>query len=191
LTVLRKFPYTGSFGSRRPGGRRALAERPEKTGRAVITERGLPMISKKLAEDMKTAMKSGERERLGVIRMLLSELKNAEIAAARKLSAEEEERVVASYAKKRQEAVDAYQQAGRMDLLEKERRERDITLSYLPPKLSEEELARIVAEKIAETGAQGMKDFGRVMKAVMASVGSRADGSVVSAAVKKFMSGQG
>jgi hypothetical protein len=123
--------------------------------------------------------------------MLLSELKNAEIAAAHGLSAEEEEKVVASYAKKRQEAVDAYKQAGRADLFEKEQREYGITMSYLPPRMTEEELARLVAEKIEETGAQGMKDFGRVMKAVMASVGSRADGSIVSATVKKVMSERG
>ena len=64
------------------------------------------MISKKLSADMKVAMKSGDRERLGVIRMLLSELKNAEIAAHHELSQEEEEKVVASYAKKRQESMD-------------------------------------------------------------------------------------
>ncbi len=140
---------------------------------------------------MKAAMKSGEKERLSVIRMLLSELKNAEIAAAHKLSAEEEEKVVASYAKKRQEAVEAFKQAGRPDLFEKEQREHAVTVSYLPPRMTEEELVGLVAEKIQETGAQGMKDFGRVMKSVMAAVGSRADGSVVSATVKKVMSDRG
>jgi hypothetical protein len=121
------------------------------------------MISRKLAEDMKTAMKSGDREKLGVIRMLLSELKNAEIAARHELSEEEEERVVASYAKKRQESMDTYKQAGRTDLFEKEGREYAATISYLPPRIGEKELASIVADKIGETGAQGMKDFGKVM----------------------------
>jgi uncharacterized protein YqeY len=140
---------------------------------------------------MKSAMKSGEKEKLSVIRMLLSELKNAEIAASHALSADEEEKVVASYAKKRQEAAEAFKQAGRADLVEKEQREHGITVSYLPPRMTEEELARLVAEKIQETGAQGMKDFGRVMKSVMAEVGSRADGSVVSATVKKVISERG
>ena len=149
------------------------------------------MISKKLAEDMKIAMKSGDRERLGVIRMLLSELKNAEIAARHELSQEEEERVVASYAKKRQESMDTYKQAGRADLFEKEQREHATTVSYLPPRLGDEELSKIIVEKIAETGAREMKDFGKLMKAVMAEVGSRADGSAVSAAVKKIMSEKG
>jgi hypothetical protein len=149
------------------------------------------MISKKLAEDMKTAMKSGDRERLGVIRMLLSELKNAEIAAQHELSLEEEEKVVASYAKKRQESIDTYKQAGRPDLYEKEQREYATTVSYLPPRLGDDDLAKIIVEKIGETGALGAKDFGKVMKAVMASVGSRADGSAVSAAVKKILSEKG
>jgi len=149
------------------------------------------MILKKLVEDMKVAMKSGDKERLGVIRMLLAELKNAGLAAARDLTQEEEERVVASYAKKRQEAMEAYKQAGRTDLFDKEKREYATTVAYLPPRLSDEELSAIIAEKIAETGVQGMKDFGKLMKAVMASVGSRADGSVVSTAVKKVMSEKG
>jgi len=149
------------------------------------------MISKKLVEDMKVAMKSGDRERLSVIRMLLAELKNAGLAAARELTQEEEERVVATYAKKRQEAMEAYKQAGREDLFAKEEREHETTVAYLPPRLSDEELSAIIAEKISETGVQGMKEFGKLMKAVMASVGSRADGSVVSAAVKKVLSEKG
>ena len=148
------------------------------------------MIAKKLADDMKIAMKSGEKARLGVIRMLLSELKNAELAAAQELTSEEEEKVVAAYAKKRLETMDTYKQAGRADLFEKEKAEYETTVSYLPPRIEEDELQRLIAQKIEETGAQGMKDFGRVMKAVMASVGSRADGSAVSAWVKKVMSGQ-
>lgn len=145
------------------------------------------MITKKLSEDMKIAMKSGDKEGLGVIRMLLAELKNAALASPEKLTSDEEERVLAGYAKKRLEAVEAYKQAGRTDLWEKEQREYEITTSYLPPRLSEEELVKIIAGKIEETGAEGAKDFGRVMKAVMASVGSRADGAVVSAAVKKVL----
>lgn len=148
------------------------------------------MISKKLAGDMKIALKSGDKARLSVIRMLLAELKNAEIAAVRELTEEEEEKVVAAYAKKRMETMETYKQAGRADLFEKEKAEYGTTVSYLPPRIEEDELEKLVTQKIEETGAQGMKDFGRVMKAVMASVGSRADGSVVSAMVKKVMSAQ-
>jgi uncharacterized protein YqeY len=146
------------------------------------------MISTKLTEDMKLAMKSKDKDRLGVIRMLLSELKNALIAAGQELSEEEEEKVVSSYAKKRKEMMDTYKEMGRSDLVEKEKFEYDLTVSYLPPKLDGDELRQLVAAKIEETGAEGMKDFGRVMKAVMASVGSRAEGSIVSATVKELMS---
>jgi len=145
------------------------------------------MITKQLMEDMKTAMKSGEKERLGVIRMLLSELKNARLASSAELEEGDEQKVLAAYAKKRLEAMEAYKQAGRMDLFEKERREHQITASYLPPPLGEEELSRLAREKIQETGAAGMKDFGRVMKAVMAAVGGQADGAFVSAVVRKVL----
>jgi uncharacterized protein YqeY len=145
------------------------------------------MLTEQLTADMKSAMKSGDRERLGVIRMLLAELGNARLASAGELTREDEEKVLSGYAKKRLEAMDAYKRAGRSDLYEKERREHDITVSYLPPPLGEEDLVKVIHEKIEETGAAGMKDFGRVMKAVMASVGGRADGSAVSAAVKKVL----
>ncbi len=148
------------------------------------------MISKKLREDMKVAMKAGQKERLGVIRMLLAELKNAGLAVSHELTSDEEEKVLAGYAKKRLEAMEAYRQAGRVDLYEKEQREHGITTAYLPPKMTEEELVKIITQKIEETGAGGMKDFGRVMKAVMTSVGSREDGSIVSAAVKKVLANQ-
>ncbi len=146
------------------------------------------MISKKLSEDMKVALKSGDKVKLSVVRMLLSELKNAQLAADHDLTDADEEKVVATYAKKRMEAMEAYKQAGREDLVEKEKQEYEITMAYLPPRMGEDELKKLIAEKAEELGAESMKDFGRVMKAVMASVGSRAEGSMVSGLVKKVMS---
>ncbi len=139
---------------------------------------------------MKSSLKAGDKVKLGVIRMVLAELQNAKIAAGEDLTEEQEQKVVAAYAKKRKEAMEMYQDANRADLVEKEKVEYDITVSYLPPQLDEDELKRIVAAKIEETGAASMKDFGRVMKAAMAEVGSRADGTAVSAMVKKIMSEQ-
>jgi uncharacterized protein YqeY len=147
------------------------------------------MISNKLNEDMKTALKAGDKVKLGVIRMLRSELKNASIAAGGELSDEQEQKVLASYAKKRKEAQDEYAKAGRDDLAAKEYEEYKLTMSYLPAQLDEAELGAIVKAKIEETGAQGPADFGRVMKAVMAEVGSRSDGSAVSAVVKRILAG--
>lgn len=147
------------------------------------------MISDKLASDMKTAMKSGDKVKLSVIRMLRSELKNAQIAAGDALTEEQEQKVIASYAKKRKEAKDQCIQMGRNDLAEKEEVEYTITMSYLPEQLDEVELVSLIEQKIEETGAQGPKDFGAVMKAVMQAAGNRAEGSVVSALVKKTLSG--
>lgn len=148
------------------------------------------MISKKLMEDMKAAMKSGDKPRLSVIRMLMAELKNARIAAGHDLEDGEEQKVVNAYAKKRKETVATYKEAGRTDLADKEQFEYDLAISYLPPRMDEAELEALIVAKIEETGAEGMQDFGRVMKAVMEDVGSKADGSEVSALVKKTMTGK-
>jgi uncharacterized protein YqeY len=147
------------------------------------------MISKTLESDMKAALKSGDKAKLSVIRMLRSELKNAEIAQGKELGEEEEQKVLASYAKKRKEARGEYEKAGRRDLADKEQFEYELTMSYLPAQLEEAELVAIIESKIAETGAKGPSDFGRVMKAVMAEVGSRADGATVSGLLKKTLSG--
>ncbi|MEJ2720259.1 MAG: GatB/YqeY domain-containing protein, partial [bacterium] len=133
-------------------------------------------------------MKTGDKPRLSVIRMLMAELKNARIAAGHELSEQEEEKVVNAYAKKRKETVETYKEAGRADLADKEQFEHDVTMSYLPPRMDEEELRTLITAKIEETGAESMKDFGRVMKAVMEVVGSKADGSEVSALAKQIMS---
>jgi len=147
------------------------------------------MISEKLTADMKAAMKSGDKPRLSVIRMLRAELKNAQIAAGEELSEEQEQKVVAAYAKKRKEAREQAEQMGREDLAEKEEFEYAITMSYLPAQLDEAELLSIIREKIEETGAQGPKDMGKVMKVVMAAAGNQADGSTVSGLVKKMLIG--
>ena len=145
------------------------------------------MISDKLTEDMKRAMKSGDKFTLGVIRMLRAELKNGAIAAQRELAETDEAKIVAAYAKKRKDAREQCLSSGRSDLAEKEQKEYDIVVSYLPPQLEGPELEKIVKEKVEETGAQGMADFGKVMKSVMEAVAGRAEGAEVRAAVKKVL----
>ena len=147
------------------------------------------MISNRLNDDMKTALKAGDKVKLGVIRMLRAELQNARIAEGDDLSEEQEQKVLASYAKKRKEAQEEYAKAGRDDLAKKEHDEFELTMSYLPAQLDEAELSAIVKAKIEETGASGPADFGRVMKAAMGEVGSRSDGATVSAVVKKILAG--
>jgi uncharacterized protein YqeY len=147
------------------------------------------MISEKLITDMTAAMKSGDKMRLGVIRMLRAELKNAEIAAGGTLSENQEQKVLASYAKKRKEAGEQCRQLGRGDLAEKEDLEYSITMSYLPRQIDEAELSSIIRQKIDEVGARGAQDMGKVMKAVREAVGNRADGAEVAALVKKALGG--
>ena len=144
------------------------------------------MIIDKLREDMKTAMKEGDKARLGTIRMLINELKNERINGGRELSDADEERVLASYAKKRREMIETYRETGREDLEKKETAEYELTMSYLPEQLGEDELKAIVEKHIAASGGD-RQAFGQVMKAVLAEVGSRADGKTVSAMVKQLL----
>jgi uncharacterized protein len=144
------------------------------------------MIYEKLQEDMKKAMKEGAKERLSTIRMLMNELKNEKINSGEDLTEADEQKVLASYAKKRKEMIETYRANERQDLAEKELAEYEITMSYLPKQLSEDELKAVVEKHIARSGG-GKQVFGLVMKAVMAEVGSEADGKTVSAIVKQLL----
>lgn len=145
-------------------------------------------IFDKLTTDMKTAMKAGEKDRLSTIRLLRGYIKNEEINRNEKLTEEEEIAVLSSAAKKRKESIEAYQKADRQDLVEKERKELEIIQSYLPQPLSDDEVQKIVKDAIRETGAQTMKDIGKVMSIVMEQVKGRADGKKVNEIVRKKLS---
>ncbi len=142
-------------------------------------------LLKKLQDEMKAAMKSGDKERLSTIRMLISEIKKVQIDKKKELSNEEIIQILQRYAKQRKESIKQYTEAGREDLAQKEERELKIVQEFLPQQLSEEEIEKIVEEAISETGASSMKDMGKVMKVVMEKVKGRADGSLVSSIVKK------
>ncbi|WP_029520263.1 GatB/YqeY domain-containing protein [Persephonella sp. IF05-L8] len=146
-------------------------------------------LLKKLQDEMKAAMKSGQKDRLSVIRMLISEIKKVQIDKKKELSDEEIIEVLQRYAKQRKEAIKQYREAGREDLAQKEEFELSVVQEFLPQPLSQEELEKIVDETIAELGASSMKDMGRVMKAVLDKVKGRADGATVSAIVKNKLSG--
>ena len=146
-------------------------------------------LLKKLQDEMKAAMKSGQRDRLSVIRMLISEIKKVQIDKKKELSDEEIIEVLQRYAKQRKESIKQYREAGREDLAQKEEFELGVVQEFLPQPLSQEELEKIIDETIAELGASSMKDMGRVMKAVLDKVKGRADGATVSAIVKNKLSG--
>ena len=145
------------------------------------------MIKEQLNEDMKTAMKAGDKLRLSVVRMLMSELKNEKIAKGGELDEASERRVVTSYAKKRKEAMDAARAGGREEIAQREQAEPDITMSYLPKQLSDDELRAVVKKHVDASGATGAQAFGVVMKSVMAEVGGQADGKIISSLVREML----
>jgi uncharacterized protein len=145
------------------------------------------MIKEKLNEDMKVAMKSGDKLRLSVVRMLMSELKNEKIAKGAELDEASERRVLSSYAKKRKEAMDAARAGGREEIAQREQQELDITMSYLPKQLTDDELRVVVKKHVEASGVSGKEAFGVVMKQVMAEVGGQADGKLISSLVRELL----
>ncbi len=142
----------------------------------------------RLTEDMKTAMKAGEKGRLGTIRLLRGQIKDAAIDKRADLTEDEELSVLTNAAKKRRESIQAYQDAGRMDLAAVEQSELVVIQSYLPAALDITEVEAIVDRAIAEAGAQTIRDLGKVMPLVMNQTKGRADGKVVSEMVRKKLS---
>jgi uncharacterized protein len=133
-------------------------------------------------EDVRTAMKAGERERVSALRMIVDSLqKEAKLGDGDELAVLQRER------KKRIEAAEAYEDAGRADQAAAERFEAELIDAYLPQQLSDEELSALVGEAVEETGATEQKQMGQVMSALMPKVGGRADGKRVSAAVREAL----
>jgi uncharacterized protein len=131
-------------------------------------------------EDVKTAMKARDRERAGALRLIVDVLQQDA-----KLGKGDEVAVLQRERKKRVEAAEAYEKAGRAEQAAAERFEAELIQGYLPQQLSDEELGEIVRAAIEETGAGEQKQMGQVMSAVMPKVGGRADGKRVSAAVRE------
>ena len=142
-------------------------------------------IQVKLTEDMKKAMKEGDKIRLSTIRLLLAQLKDTKIAKGDILSEEEEIAVLTSAAKKRKESIKAYAEGGREDLVERESKELEIISSYLPEQLSEKEIESKISQIIEKTGAVSLKDLGIVMREAMQEFKGRADGKLVQQLVRK------
>jgi len=139
----------------------------------------------RINEDLKTAMKSKDSERLSTLRMVKTALKNREIDKMAALTDDEAIKVLQSLVKQRRDSIEQYKQAGRMELAEKEAAEIKVIEEYLPAALDEATITRAVEEAIAETGASSMKEMGAVMKAVMAKLaGQTVDGKVVNQIVK-------
>jgi uncharacterized protein YqeY len=140
-------------------------------------------IVEQIRADLKEAMRAGERERVGALRLVLSELQKA-----LKEGDDDEVAVLRRERKRRLDAASAYEDAGRADLARKEQSEAELIAGYLPAQLSDDELQAIVAQAVQETGSSSARDMGRVMKQAMAAVGGRADGARVSALVRAALS---
>jgi len=143
-------------------------------------------LESRLREDIKTAMKGGRKDELEVLRTLMADLKNAAIEAGGERTGLDDDlvlRVLRRGVKTRSESRDMYREAGRKDLEEREAFQIDVLERYLPAPMSEAEIEVIVDTVITELGAETKKDMGRVMKEVMARIGSAADGKLVSKAV--------
>jgi len=143
------------------------------------------MLRDRLSEEMKGAMKARDDIRLSVIRLVRSSVKNREIESRHELADGEIIEVISTLVKQRRESIRMFGEAGRTDLVEKEEKELAVLLTFLPQQLTREEVESLVAKVVADCGAQGPKDMGKVMKAIMPHVAGRADGSLVSAVVKE------
>ena len=151
---------------------------------------GMSSLEKQLHDDLTESIRSRDEVRSSTLRMALTALKNEAVAgdAARELSDADVITVLGREAKKRRESAAAYDDAARPELAARERAELEVLITYLPAQLTDEELGVLVAETIAETGADSPKAMGSVMKALTPRIAGRADGGRVSAAVKAALS---
>jgi uncharacterized protein YqeY len=143
-------------------------------------------LKEKLQSDLTDAIRSRAEVKSGTIRMLLAAITTEEVSgkAARVLTDAEIITVLSREAKKRREAVEAYVAAKRTDLADKEKAEGDVISEYLPAQLSEDEIKKMIADAIAETGASGPAGMGQVMKVLSPKIAGKADGGLVSGLVK-------
>ena len=148
-------------------------------------------LKDRLQQDLTTSMKARDELRTATLRMVLTAIGTEEVAgkAARTLSADEELKVLGREAKKRREAAEAFRSGGAEDRAARELAEEQVLAAYLPAQLSDDELAALVAEAVASSGASGPSGMGAVMKAVGPRVAGRAEGGRVAAAVREALSG--
>lgn len=144
-------------------------------------------LTERLENDMKQAMRSKDKVRLSVIRMVRTAIKNAEIDQKVTLSDDDVIAVLNREMKQRRDSLQAFESAGRQDLKEAVEQEIAVLMDYLPQQLTEDELRAIVQEVVAETGATGKAEMGKVMGALMPKVKGRADGKLVNQIVQQAL----
>ena len=147
------------------------------------------MLKDRIQDDMKTAMRARAKERLGAIRLILAAIKQREVDERITLSDGQTLAVLEKMIKQRRESLAQYQSAGRADLAAQEAFEIDLIQSYLPAPLAEAELEALIGEAIAATGAQSVRDMGKVMAILREQAQGRADMAAVSARIKARFGG--
>jgi uncharacterized protein YqeY len=147
-------------------------------------------LSEQITRDIAESMKARDALRLSALRMAKAALMNGAVAKGRELEEPEAQQVLASIIKQRRDSIDQFRSAGRADLVDKETAELAVLERYAPPAVDAADLEQAVAAAVAETGATGPKDMGRVMKAVMAALaGKTVDGKAVNELVRKKLAG--
>lgn len=145
-------------------------------------------LKERLLDDMKTAMKNGEKQRLSVIRMARAAIKNLEIEKRKDLEDDEVIEVLNKEVKQRRDSIIEYKKAGKENIVADLNKEIEILSEYLPEQLSTAELEKLIQELIHLTGASSMQDIGKVMGAIMPKVKGRADGRIVNQLVREKLS---
>ncbi|MDI3547724.1 MAG: uncharacterized protein PWR10_1376 [Halanaerobiales bacterium] len=148
----------------------------------------IPSLKERLLEDMKTAMKNKDKERLSVIRMARASIKNVEIEKRKDLDDQEVIDVLAKEVKQRRDSITEYEKIGKDDAVEKLKREIEILSEYLPKQLTREEVEELIEDVIIKVGASSMADMGKVMGTIMPKIRGKADGRLVNQIVKEKLS---
>jgi uncharacterized protein YqeY len=147
------------------------------------------MLTDTLAADLKEAMKSGDKTRLSVIRMLRARIQNAEIAERKGLEDSDVLGLIAKYAKERRESIDEFRKSNRQDLVDKETAELAIVMEYLPQQMTREEIVSAAQKVIEELGARNPGDKGKVMQKLMPQLKGRAEGRETNEVVTHLLGG--
>ncbi len=147
------------------------------------------MLKQRIQDEMKAAMKAGDKRRLGVIRLLLAAIKQREVDERIELDDAQVLAVLDKMVKQRRDSLDQYEKAGRDDLAEQEQYEIEVLQAYLPAALSDDEISALISDAIASTGASSLRDMGKVMGIIKPKAQGRADMGAISALVKQQLGG--
>ena len=145
-------------------------------------------LKTKLTEDMKSAMRGGDKSRLQTIRLILSAVKQQEVDTREEQTDDDIITCLTKMQKQRRESINQFEKAGRQDLVDKEKQELEVISEYLPEALSDDEINSLISEAMSASGANSIKDMGKVMGILKTKLAGRADMGAVSAKIKSVLS---